>query len=250
MDVMSNVETDDDLIGQAKSATQKTNWIVGRCAAEWKARDESRTDEQFAELIGRGRSTVAQCRRVWECFGEEAESYGRNNDVAWSFWRDLLNDDNHAALFRWMMSNEATPTEVWAYARVLRGEDLTQPATAEPVDGADGSSASIDSVDPPLSAERDPRENEVAPFRATGGAPPDGETRLAPERNEGRKQQATNLKRKLSRITTIVSELVDSGLGDLAKDHLDQLAEDIRQGETPSGLDGNTISALIREAQA
>lgn len=191
-------ETEDQLIAAAQNAVSSCNWVVGECASKWTQRyARGRTDADFAKMIGLTPDQVYQRRRVWETFGDVRNEY---RSLKWSHFYVALNWDDAPEALQWAEDNEATVSEMRAWRRALRGEDLTAEAeekisewggdpaivyvpmentfVREPSeDGGDGgeprerSGAYAPGETAPAFA-RESRGEEYAPFRKDAGSTP------------------------------------------------------------------------------
>jgi hypothetical protein len=188
-------ETEEELIVTAQGAVSRCNWVVGECAAKWTRKyAKGRTDADFAESVGLSGDQVFQRRRVWETFGDVYENYP---ELKWSHFYVALNWDDAPECLQWAEENEATVSEMRAWRRALRGEDLTEP----PIDEWGGGDATVSFVpnEPtvvrnPASAAGGERERaasgKAVGGRVTGGAGGETADRLAAvardsERSEG-----------------------------------------------------------------
>jgi hypothetical protein len=150
-------ESEDELITTAQQAVSQSNWVVGECAAKWtKKYAKGRTDSDFGALVGLSGDQVYQRRRVWESFSDVKDQYP---PLRWSHFYVALNWDDAPECLAWAVENEATVSEMRAWRRAQRGEDLT----AEPIpeDWADDPHVAFVPSEP--TAVRDP-----ATFGAAG----------------------------------------------------------------------------------
>lgn len=116
-------ETEEELIQRAQTAVSQCHWVVGECAAKWTQKyARGRTDAEFGAIVGMTADQVFQRRRVWETFGDVAESYPR---LKWSHFYVAINWDDSAECLQWADENDATIAEMKAWRRLQRGEDLT-----------------------------------------------------------------------------------------------------------------------------
>lgn len=115
-------ESEEILIQQARDAVSQCNWVVGECAAKWTARyAKGRTDADFGQLVGLSGDQIFQRRRVWERFGG---SYVEYPGLKWSFFYVALNWDDADDCLAWAREGDATVSEMRAWRRAQRGEDL------------------------------------------------------------------------------------------------------------------------------
>jgi hypothetical protein len=120
-------ETEEQLVQRAQAAVSRCNWEVGLCAMQWTRKyARGRTDADFAAMVGLSADQVFQRRRVAETFGEVHEEYPT---LKWSHFYSALNWDDARDCLQWTAENQATVSEMKAWRRAIRGEDLT----AEPV---------------------------------------------------------------------------------------------------------------------
>lgn len=152
-------ETEAELIAMAQNAVSRCNWVVGECAAKWTQKyAKGRTDADFAAVVGLSPDQVYQRRRVWETFGDVADSYP---SLKWSHFYVALNWDDAPECLQWAMENEATVAEMRAWRRLQHGEDLTTDAEDEEIPFLADGPIRIVSNEP--TAVRDPDE-----FASTG----------------------------------------------------------------------------------
>lgn len=147
-------ESEEQLISTARDAVSQCNWVVGECASRWTQRYASgRTDQDFGQMVGLSGDQIYQRRRVWEAFGE---SYRQYAGLKWSFFYVALNWDDAFECLEWAQSSGATVSEMRAWRRAQRGEDLF----AESSDGYSEWAAPIgfDTSRIPLSAVVDPAQ--------------------------------------------------------------------------------------------
>lgn len=122
-------DTEQDLISRAQVAISHCNWEVGECAALWTRRfARGRTDGDFGQLVGLSSDQVYQRRRVWETFSDVYANYA---DLKWSHFYSSLNWDDAAECLQWAQDIGATVSEMKAWRRAQRGEDLSAPSDEE-----------------------------------------------------------------------------------------------------------------------
>lgn len=115
-------ESEEQLISKARDAVSQCNWVVGECASKWTQKyARGRTDADFGQMVGLSGDQIFQRRRVWEAFGT---SYGNYDGLKWSFFYVALNWDDADECLRWAQQSEATVSEMRAWRRAQRGEDL------------------------------------------------------------------------------------------------------------------------------
>lgn len=147
-------ESEEQLISEAREAVSQCNWVVGECAARWtKKFARGRTDSDFGQMVGLSGDQIYQRRRVWEMFGE---SYQKFPELKWSFFYVALNWDDSEECLQWAADSDATVSEMRAWRRAQRGEDLF----VESSDGYSEWAAPIgfDTASMPLSTVVDPSE--------------------------------------------------------------------------------------------
>lgn len=258
------VETEQELVTTAKSVLSACNWTVGECAAKWTMRfARGRSDSDFGQLVGLSGDQVYQRRRVWEQFADVKADYPA---CKWTHFYVALTWPDAAECLAWANENEATIAEMKAWRRMQNGDDLTVDAdapnqiggepddeseTCDTLDSVAESTAGLSaSVVPPLTApDRDPAEKPYAPFRADDGSPPRDRTRQAPEKPR-RQQDAEDACRKQLTAATKLARSVDPRYAAIVAEHLDRLAECLRQGETGkkvTGLDAQNIRYLFKQ---
>jgi len=115
-------ESEEQLISIARDAVSQCNWVVGECASKWTSRyARGRTDADFGQMVGLSGDQIFQRRRVWESFGETHRSY---EGLKWSFFYVALNWDDAEDCLKWAQESDATVSEMRAWRRAQRGEDL------------------------------------------------------------------------------------------------------------------------------
>lgn len=147
-------ESEELLIQQARDSVSQCNWVVGECAAKWTARyAKGRTDADFGQLVGLSGDQIFQRRRVWERFGA---SYPEYPGLKWSFFYVALTWDDADDCLAWAREGDATVSEMRAWRRAQRGEDLF----TESSDGYSEWAAplGVDTSAVPLSRVVDPSE--------------------------------------------------------------------------------------------
>ena len=118
--------TEDELVYVAQEAVSRCNWVIGECAARWTERyAKGRTDADFGELVGLSGDQIYQRRRVWETFADVRDEY---SELKWSHFYASVTWDDGAECLAWAREMGATVSEMKAWRRASRGEDLTQPA--------------------------------------------------------------------------------------------------------------------------
>lgn len=251
-------ETEQFLIELARTSLSFCDWRVGEAAAKWHQRyARGRTDADFGALIGLNGESVAQRRRVFERFAEFQDSY---LCLKFSHYREALTWEDAETCLEWANENLATVAEMKAWRRMQNGDDLTVPDDSEETSAtlaefeaeqADGSEVVPAMTEP----DRDPRETQQTAAAASSAyAPFRNEAMEKPQREKSANDidDAKRFRRCLSRLGTAAREAFEirGGLfGHVLRDHLDQLAEDVRQGESPTGLDKQTIGDCIDNAQ-
>ena len=147
-------ESEEQLISIARDAVSQCNWVVGECASKWTSRyARGRTDADFGQMVGLSGDQIFQRRRVWESFGETHRKY---EGLKWSFFYVALNWDDAEECLNWAQDSEATVSEMRAWRRAQRGEDLF----AESSEGYSEWAAplGIDTSSVPLSRVVDPSQ--------------------------------------------------------------------------------------------
>lgn len=147
-------ESEEQLISRARDAVSQCNWVVGECACHWTKRyARGRTDSDFGQMVGLSGDQIYQRRRVWESFGD---SHGKYQGLKWSFFYVALNWDDAEDCLQWAQDAEATVSEMRAWRRAQRGEDLF----AESSDGYSewASPIGFDTSNIPLSTVVDPAQ--------------------------------------------------------------------------------------------
>jgi hypothetical protein len=161
----AELDSEEQIVHRARTATSDASWIVGECAFRWCERfARGRTDADFAGLIGMAAESVAQRRRVFETFSDVRNSYP---GLRFSHFRAALGWSQDAEVcLAWAVENVATVSEMNAWWRMQHGEDLT----AEP----DGIPDELE-TDLPAAQDAEDMETETcAPFRADSGTAADG----------------------------------------------------------------------------
>lgn len=115
-------ESEEQLIQSAREAVSQCNWVVGECASKWTQRyAKGRTDADFGQMVGLSGDQIFQRRRVWESFGDNYEKF---TGLKWSFFYVALNWDDAEDCLTWAQDADATVSEMRAWRRAQRGEDL------------------------------------------------------------------------------------------------------------------------------
>lgn len=115
-------ESEEQLISMARDAVSQCNWVVGECAAKWTQRyARNRTDADFGQMVGLSGDQIFQRRRVWEAFGGTFQKF---SGLKWSFFYVALNWDDAEDCLSWAQDSDATVSEMRAWRRAQRGEDL------------------------------------------------------------------------------------------------------------------------------
>jgi len=228
-------ESEDQLIQTARDAVSQCNWVVGECASKWTTRyGKGRTDADFGQMVGLSGDQIFQRRRVWEKFGGVYEAYA---SLKWSFFYVALNWDDAEDCLAWARDEAATVSEMRAWRKAQRGEDLftendegysewAAPAEVDTsavplsrvVDPADyvpsgsgdragmGSVRSGSAVATMDAVARDAGEAAYAPFRADAGSVPVGVQEQPVDRPELTAEQfwkrAASMLDKLNRAVT------------------------------------------------
>jgi len=242
-------ETEQELIATARNALSSCNWTVGECAAKWTSRySRGRTDADFGSIVGLSGDQICQRRLVWEQFADVSDSY---QTLKWSHFYTARTWDDVNLCLEWADENQATVAEMKAWRRNQHGEDLTvdEPDTIDELDNVPATPAPMT-----LETSRDPRE---APQQSTAAVSssvmfPSERVTQPREQSASAADNQKQLTQCLTRLGTAAREAfhIDGGaFADLLRDHLDQLAEDVRQGETPNGLDKQTIDSCVRNIQ-
>jgi hypothetical protein len=122
-DTKRQTDSEEQLVARAQDAVSQCRWVVGECAATWTERyARGRTDGDFAVLIGISGDQVYQRRRVWETFHEIRGEYP---SLKWShFYASLTWEDSRDCL-SWAEETHSTVSEMRAWRRAQRGEDLS-----------------------------------------------------------------------------------------------------------------------------
>lgn len=168
-------ESEEQLVSRARDAVSQCNWVVGECATQWTSRyARGRTDSDFGQMVGLSGDQIYQRRRVWEAFGE---SYHNYPGLKWSFFYVALNWDDSEDCLQWALDANATVSEMRAWRRAQRGEDLF----AESSDGYSEWAAplGIDTSHIPLSTVVDPAQY-LAPGQGTRAGVGAGDRQSAP----------------------------------------------------------------------
>ena len=159
---MAKTETEESLIETAQLAVSKSNWVVGECAAKWTTKyARGRTDQDFGVMVGLSGDQIYQRRRVWECFSDVHNQYSK---LKWSHFYVGLNWDDAPECLQWAEENEASVSEMKAWRKAQRGEDLTVESSLDEW-GAE-SILSISAND--VSVVKDPDELDGNPRPASG----------------------------------------------------------------------------------
>jgi hypothetical protein len=126
-------ETEASLIQRAQVAVSRCNWEVGECAAVWTKRfARGRTDADFATLVSLSADQVYQRRRVWETFADVYQNY---TTLKWSHFYAAITWDDAADCLQWADEVHAGVAEMKAWRRAQRGENLSEPAIDDALDG-------------------------------------------------------------------------------------------------------------------
>ncbi|MFQ5733559.1 MAG: hypothetical protein ACE5KM_16595 [Planctomycetaceae bacterium] len=170
-------ETETELVQRAQAAVSHCNWEVGLCAAQWTKRyARGRTDADFAAMVGLSADQVFQRRRVAETFGQAHEKHPA---LKWSHFYSALNWDDAGDCLQWAAENQATVSEMKAWRRASRGEDLTEaprdefagdPAILQ-ISGEPAVVADPGETAPTVSAALREDGDEYAPYRSGVGSP-------------------------------------------------------------------------------
>ncbi|HEV8004270.1 MAG TPA: hypothetical protein VGP63_30685 [Planctomycetaceae bacterium] len=169
-------ETEEELISKAQSAVSQSNWVVGECADKWTQRyARGRGDGDFAALLGLTADQVFQRRRVWQTF---ADVYNNYPALKWSHFYAALTWDDAPECLQWADENQSTVSEMKAWRRALRGEDLRTESQ-----GVDewGTPAAVSYVPDDHVAVRDPSEFLEPDGRNRSGRTSEGESRTPAE---------------------------------------------------------------------
>ncbi len=241
------------MIAKAQTAVSQCNWVVGECASEWTKRyARGRTDADFGRLVGLSPDQVFQRRRVFETFGDVRGEYP---ELKWSHFYVSLNWDDASECLQWAAENEATVSEMRAWRRLQRGEDLTEPppdemsgdpavyyvsdeamAVQHPAgrdsggrggergEGAAGSSDQRAGAVVGVARETEGQGTAYAPFHSGAITPPKGETAEAPALMKSPVSDATRLFKKLVTTLKRCNESLESGV----ESQLKQIPEDLR----------------------
>jgi hypothetical protein len=104
-------------------------------------------------MVGLSGDQIFQRRRVWESFGD---TYSNFTGLKWSFFYVALNWDDAADCLTWAQEADATVSEMRAWRRAQRGEDLF----AESSEGYSEWAAPLgmDTSEMPLSRVMDPSQ--------------------------------------------------------------------------------------------
>ncbi len=243
-------ESEQELVATAQQALSSCNWTVGECAAKWCQRYAyGRTDADFGAFVNLSGDQIYERRRVWERFGVSG-MYRNFEKLRWSHFRVAMAWPDADDCLQWSDENGATVAEMKAWRRMLNGDDLTIDNEPEPVQLEEEHTLPAIAAEP----DRDPRETETTTAAAAPQYSPFRSDSLKEEKppTANMLDEAVRVRRCLARLGTAARELSKIGHGrwfDLLRDHLDQLAEDARQHEEPTGLDRQTIDSVIQQQQ-
>lgn len=121
--------TEKQLIEKTIQALTQCRWVVGQCAAEWTEKHaRGRSDADFGNKVGITRDQVNQRRRVWEEFSDVRDTY---HNLSWSHFYTALSWDDSTECLQWADEVGSSISEMKAWRRSRRGEDLTQPEESE-----------------------------------------------------------------------------------------------------------------------
>lgn len=238
--------SEEELISRAQMAVSQCNWVLGECAASWTQRyARGRTDADFGQMVGLSSDQIYQRRRVWETFGDVYKNYSQ---LKWSHFYVSLNWDDAPECLQWAVENEATVSEMKAWRRALRGEDLTQeppldsfagdPAASKmveesrPIQGpegfdANGSGGTVSERD----QDSDQLDAAYAPYRKDAGSPAGSDDESGSKNSPENISSDQMLKRMTRAIERVVSALTDQRLDEMA--------------ELPESLRGPFIDTVI-----
>lgn len=161
---VQSAKDEQELISLARSALSSCNWTIGECASEWvKLYARGRTDADFGTAVGLSADQIFQRRRCYEKFGATFSNF---ESLSWSHFYAALNWEDAPECLRWADDVHATVSEMKAWRRAQRGEDLTTAA------------------DPQTEGGNIPDESEDAE-----AAPPRDDVTVAPSRKRGKKKK-------------------------------------------------------------
>ena len=171
-------ESEEQLVDIAQRAVSQCRWVVGECASKWTKRySRGRTDADFGLLVGLSGDQIYQRRRVWESFADVRQEFSA---LRWSHFYAALTWDDAPECLQWAEEAGATVSEMKAWRRAQRGEDLL----SEPEASEDGSPfVGFLSGEPAF--VRDPDEFGVRQGDRPRGNRPAGEFDEAPARLTG-----------------------------------------------------------------
>jgi hypothetical protein len=124
-------------VQRVKAALSASNWAVGEGASLWTARwAKGRTDEDFGNAVGLSGDKVSQCRRVWDRFRTEQDTYPK---LSWSHFYAAVAWDDASECLEWASGMDATVAEMKAWRRAQHPEELLPwpPAFVEATDDDD-----------------------------------------------------------------------------------------------------------------
>jgi hypothetical protein len=162
-EVRQDQESEAAIVQRVKAALSASNWAVGEGASLWTARwAKGRTDEDFGNAVGLSGDKVSQCRRVWDRFRTEQDTYPK---LSWSHFYAAVAWDDASECLEWASGMDATVAEMKAWRRAQHPEELLP---WPPVD--------VNDEDDPFAGDRDPfGEGEEGTGTEPGGDGSDAE---------------------------------------------------------------------------
>jgi hypothetical protein len=114
-------ESEAAIVQRVKAALSASNWAVGEGASLWTARwAKGRTDEDFGNAVGLSGDKVSQCRRVWDRFRTEQDTYPK---LSWSHFYAAVAWDDASECLEWASGMDATVAEMKAWRRAQHPEE-------------------------------------------------------------------------------------------------------------------------------
>jgi hypothetical protein len=120
-EVRQDTESEAAIVQRVKAALSASNWAVGEGASLWTARwAKGRTDEDFGNAVGLSGDKVSQCRRVWDRFRTEQDTYPK---LSWSHFYAAVAWDDASECLEWASGMDATVAEMKAWRRAQHPDD-------------------------------------------------------------------------------------------------------------------------------